>query len=52
LKLREKINMVGDGNCSVYTIMSQLYPQTFGGYRLSSDNKKCSEVYKTIERPG
>jgi hypothetical protein len=32
LKLREEINMVGDGNCSVYPIMSQLYTRTYGGY--------------------
>jgi hypothetical protein len=34
LKLREEINMLGDGNCTVYAVISQLYPQTFGGYRL------------------
>jgi hypothetical protein len=31
LKLREDINIVGDWNCSAYAIMSQLYPQTYGG---------------------
>jgi hypothetical protein len=31
LKLREEINMVGDGNCSVYALMSQLYPEIYGG---------------------
>jgi hypothetical protein len=34
LKLREEINMYGDGNCTTYVVISQLYPQTFGGYRL------------------
>jgi hypothetical protein len=47
LKLREEINMVGNGNCSVYAIMSQLYPQAYGGYRLRGD-KKNSEGNKTI----
>jgi hypothetical protein len=31
LKMRALINMIPDGNCSVYAIMSQLYPQTYGG---------------------
>jgi hypothetical protein len=33
LKLREEINMLGDGNYSVYAIMSHLYPQTYGVFR-------------------
>jgi hypothetical protein len=37
LKMRVLINMIPDGNCSVYAIMSQLYPQTYGGYELSPD---------------
>jgi hypothetical protein len=28
LKLREEINMHGDGNCTTYAVISQLYPQT------------------------
>jgi hypothetical protein len=28
--------------------MSQLYPQTYGGYRLSPDNKSPEEAYRTI----
>jgi hypothetical protein len=40
--------MVGDGNCTVYAIMSQLYPQTYGGYRLCSDNKSDEEINRTI----
>jgi hypothetical protein len=40
--------MVGDGNCSVYAIMSQLYPQTYGGYRLCPDNKSQQEADRTI----
>jgi hypothetical protein len=31
LKLRVNINMMGDWNCTVYAIMSQLYPQTYDG---------------------
>jgi hypothetical protein len=48
LKLRQIINMVGDGNCTVYAIMSQLYPQTYSGYRLCPDNKSQQEVDRTI----
>jgi hypothetical protein len=40
--------MVGDGNCTVYAITSQLYPQTYGGYRLSPDNKSDEEINRTI----
>jgi hypothetical protein len=43
LKLREEINIVGDENCSVYAIMSQLYPQTYGGHRLSPTYKNIVE---------
>jgi hypothetical protein len=31
LRQREDINLLGDGNCSVYKIISQLYPETYGG---------------------
>jgi hypothetical protein len=48
LKQREDINILGDGNCSVYAIISQLYPQTYGGYRLSSDGKLYEEMNRTI----
>jgi hypothetical protein len=48
LKLRQVINMVGDGNCTVYAIMSQLYPQTYRGYRLCPDDKSQLEVDRTI----
>jgi hypothetical protein len=48
LKLRVDINMLGDGTCTVYAIMSQLYPQTYGGYRLSPDNKTPEQAYRTI----
>jgi TorA maturation chaperone TorD len=48
LKLREIINMLGYGNCTVYAIMSQLYPQTYGGYRLSPTNKTQAEAYRQI----
>jgi hypothetical protein len=48
LKLREEINMIDERNCTVYAIISQLYPQTYGGYRLSSDNKTLNETYKQI----
>jgi hypothetical protein len=50
LKLREEINILSNGNCSVYTIINQLYPQTYGGYRLSADKKTSRETYKTISK--
>jgi hypothetical protein len=42
--------MTGDGNCTVYAIMSQLYQQTYGGFRLCPDDKSDEEVYRTITR--
>jgi hypothetical protein len=61
LKLIEVINMLGDGNCTVYALMSQLYPQRYGGNRLSpiceteeeatrriTDNKNVQAVVKEI----
>jgi hypothetical protein len=48
LKLREDINMVGDGNCSVYAIMSQLYPPTYGWYRLNPNGKSYEVLTKTV----
>jgi hypothetical protein len=48
LKLREEINMLSEENCSAYAIISQLYPQTYRGKRLSGDKKTNSEAYKTI----
>jgi hypothetical protein len=48
VKLRQIINMTGDGNCSVYAIMSQLYPQTYGVYRLCPDNKSQEVINRTI----
>jgi hypothetical protein len=50
LKLGEKINMLGDGNCTVYALMSQLYPQTYGGYRLSATGKSQEEADRTITK--
>jgi hypothetical protein len=40
--------MMGDGNCTLYAIMSQLYLQTYGGYRLRADNKTDDEAKRTI----
>jgi hypothetical protein len=48
LKLREKINMLGDRNCTVYALMSQLYPETFCGYRLSSTTRSDEEATRRI----
>jgi hypothetical protein len=50
LKLREEINMLAEGNCSVYVIISQLHPQTYGGYRLSPVGKSYEEMDRTITR--
>jgi hypothetical protein len=48
LKLRMNINMLGDWNCTVYAIMSQLYPQMYGGYRLSPTGKTNEEATRRI----
>jgi hypothetical protein len=48
LKLREVINVMGDGNCTVYAIMSQLYPLTYGRYRLSPIGKINDELTRRI----
>jgi hypothetical protein len=40
--------MLGDGNCTVYAIMSHLYWQTYGGYRLCPNNKSQQEINRTI----
>jgi hypothetical protein len=45
LKLRQEINMIADGNCTVYAVISQLYPQTFGGYVLCPSPSAFSTDY-------
>jgi hypothetical protein len=49
LKLREEINMHGDGNCTTYAVISQLYPQTFGGYRLKPGPSSRESITKNPE---
>jgi hypothetical protein len=49
LKLREEINMYGDGNCTVSAVISQLYPQTFGGYRLKPGRSPRESITKNPE---
>jgi hypothetical protein len=49
LKLREEINMYGDGNCTTYVVISQLYPQSFGGYRLKPGRSPHESITKNPE---
>jgi hypothetical protein len=41
--------MHGDGNCTTYAVISQLYPQTFGGYRLKPGRSPYEEITKNPE---
>jgi hypothetical protein len=38
------------GNCTIYAIMSQLYPQMYGGYRLSPIGKTEEEARRKITK--
>jgi hypothetical protein len=48
LKLKVLINMIPDGNCSVYAIMSQFYPQTYCGHVLCPDLSNFSPDYVRV----
>jgi hypothetical protein len=48
LKMRALINMIPDGNCSLYAIMSQLNPQTYGGQFLCPNPLAFSPDYVRV----
>jgi hypothetical protein len=50
LKLRQEINMIADGNCTVYAVISQLYPQTFGEYVLCPSPSGFTTNYLRVSK--